>query len=487
MPLGRLPDIRWTRGGSLRDMSDGARIEGSLWPFFERVVAARALPGLAVCVLHDGQVAARGFGRHHRTGEAVSADALFHLASMSKTFVATAVLQLVEAGELDLDSCITAYLPDLPWVDPRADRITVAQLLSHTSGLGDVSDYGWHEPELDDGALARFAAEVAGWSLEHDPGEQYSYSNAAFELLGHLVAVVGGQSFEGHLKEHVLDRAGMTTSTHLYADVPPHLDAGAHVGLPPRVVDGARPYTRRHAPSSTLHSSAAELGRWMRAHLARGAGLMSPATHEQLWRPRVDVGDSDLHEQMALGWFRGTYRDQRTVGHSGSDPGFQTNLALLPQLGLGVAVLANSNTPLFGLTRSAIDVLLGHEPSPDALPPVTVALGPVLEASGVEAAADLYRLLATAPEPEYALDDDAFDDAVWGAIELHRADRAWPVLDVWRRVLPGSSAAHAMAGWAHEVDGRPADAVADLRHALELDPGNEDADARLRRIIAAGP
>ena len=461
------------------------RIARSLWPWVERVVGTWALPGVAMSVVHDGDhVAARGFGvRDRATGAPVTADTLFHLASISKTFVATAVLQLVEEGELDLGAGITAYLPDLPWTDPRADGITLRHLLSHRSGLGDVHDYGWHAPELDDLALSRFAARVAGWPLERDPGLAYAYSNAAYELLGHLVATTRDCSFEAALRTWVLDPAGMSTSTFLRAEVPPHLGAAPHLGLPPRVVEGAYPYTRRHAPSSTLHSSAAETGRWMVAHLASSAGLISRATHALMWEPQVEAGGGEEHRQMALGWFRGTYRGHLVVGHSGADPGFETNLALLPELGLGVTVLTSSNTaPIRSLTRAALDALLGMQPPAPPRPPVTVPLGPVLARVGVPAAVDLYRRLTAEDPPTVDVAQDGFADAVWGLIELHRTDLVRPVLELWRQVQPESAQLWFMTGWAAEVEGRRETAVEHLRRAAELDPDDDEASMMLRRL-----
>ncbi|WP_298889765.1 serine hydrolase [uncultured Serinicoccus sp.] len=114
-----------------------------LWAYAERVVDTWALPGMAIGLVHDGGLLdIRAFGTRNRTtGEPVAVDTLFHLASISKTFVATAVMQLVEGGELQLDGSVPAYLPGLDWTDPRADAMTVRHLLSHTSGLGDVADY----------------------------------------------------------------------------------------------------------------------------------------------------------------------------------------------------------------------------------------------------------------------------------------------------------------------------------------------------------
>ncbi len=460
-----------------------------IWSHVEQHVETMALPGLAVCVVRDGQVEARGFGtRDERTDDPVTRDTVFHVASVGKTAVATAVLQLVESGALALDEPVRTYLPQLPWADPRSARMTLRHLLSHTSGLGDVPDYGWHAPELDDGALDRLAHEVAGWTLERDPGTSYAYSNAAFDLLGHLVARTTGRTFEAHLREAVLGPAGMTTGTYLRSEVPPALEAMPHLGLPPRVVDGAYPYTRRHAPSSTLHASAEDLGRWMHAHLSGGSELMTPAMHDVMWEPQAIVDGEGLRAEMALGWFAGTHRGHRSAGHSGNDPGFQCNIALLPELGLGVAVLSNSNTPVFGLTTAVLDHLLGEEvsPPPPPLPPVTVALAPVLQESGVPAAADLWRRLTAADPPAFDIDDGWFEQAAWGAIELHRTDVVRPLLELWREVAPDSALRWSTTGWAHAVDGDREAAVGHLRRAVELDPDDDEAAAMLGRLSADG-
>lgn len=472
---------------STRSAAVAERVEEQLWPFVQSVRETWAVPGLVVGVVHDGdQVMARGFGtRTGRTGDPVTPDTLFHLASVSKTFVATAVLRLVEAGELALDGSITSYLPDLGWADPRAENVTLRHLLSHTSGLGDVSDYGWHEPELDDGALGRLAARVAGWTLEQDPGAGFSYSNAAYELLGHLVATVGGGAFEAHLAEHLLRPAGMATSTFLRADVPAGLGALPHHGLPPQVLDGVYPYTRRHAPSSTLHSSAAEMGRWMAVHLAGGRPLMSPATQAHMWEAQASTG-WDWQQQMALGWFAGTHRGHRFVSHSGDDPGFESSLALVPDRGVGVVVLTNgNNAPMLTLTTAALDVLLGHDPPEVPLPPAAVRLGPVLARYGVDAAVELYGRLAAEDPPGVDPDDLGLEDATWGAVEMHRPDVVRSALELWHRLEPESSAAWAMTGWAHDVEGRTQQAVEHLRRAVALDPDNEDAATMLARLQSA--
>jgi tetratricopeptide (TPR) repeat protein len=190
-----------------------------------------------------------------------------------------------------------------------------------------------------------------------------------------------------------------------------------------------------------------------------------------------------FHEEIALGWFWGKHRGYAVVNHSGEDPGFNTSLAMVPERGVGVVVVANSNTaPTFSLTKAALDVLLGEEPAPAPAPPVTVPLARVLEEKGVAAAVELYRRLEAAGDHGYDLSEDGFSEAVWGVIEMHRTDLAWPLLEAWQQMQPDSAQRELNTGWAHEIDGRRDEALAHLRRAVELDPEDDDAAAMLRHL-----
>lgn len=476
-----------------RRMDDGrtplrAGVEEVLWPLVEGFLAANEAAGLAVAVVHDGDVVARGFGvRDAGTGAEVTPETVFHLASVSKPFVATAVVSLAgpRAGAqpaLDLDAPITAWVPELSLADGRAAEVTARGLLTHTSGLPDVSDYGWHDPQLGDEALSDFARSLSGWRLKTDPGTAFSYSNAGYELLGLLLSRVTGTTFEEAVRHVVLEPLGMRDSTFLRADVPAHLAASPHVGMPPAVPAGAYPYTRRHAPSSSLHSTVVEVSRWIAAHLE--PTVLSPSLLAQMWEPAIEVGEPPWDEQQALGWAIGNYRGHRLLGHSGADPGFGSRLVVVPGLRTGVVVLANSNTvPASLICQAALDLVIGGRDDEaeggaalrSLLPPVVGPVARVLASSGEEAAMATFHELATAEPASYDLDDEGFVDAVWGAIELHRTEMAWPLLRLWTSLRPESSDAWTMTGWAHSVDGDLEQAQTLLQRALDLDPEHEDA------------
>src|SRR5262245_48327091 len=125
------------------------RLETRLTPFLQQVNPSHRVPGMAVGVVEDDQlVYARCFGTTNLdTGQPVKPQTLFHMASVTKTFVGTAIMQFVEAGELDLDAPITTYLPYFRLDDARIDGVTTRRMLAHTSGMPDTDDYGWDKPE----------------------------------------------------------------------------------------------------------------------------------------------------------------------------------------------------------------------------------------------------------------------------------------------------------------------------------------------------
>ena len=181
------------------------------------------------------------------------------------------------------------------WPTVGHGEVTARRLLSHSSGLPDVADYGWHDPQLGDDALSEFARSLSGWRLKAEPGSAFSYSNAGFELLGLLLSRATGTTFENAVRQQVLTPLGMRNSTFLRGEVPAHLAASPHVGMPLSVPEGAYPYTRRHAPSSTLHSNLVEMCRWMVAHfepadVARGFRRAVGTAGRRAARPDVAAG-----------------------------------------------------------------------------------------------------------------------------------------------------------------------------------------------------
>jgi CubicO group peptidase (beta-lactamase class C family) len=139
------------------------RLQNQLEPKINDEIQKGHLPGMAIGVVKNGKlIYAKGFGfAKLGTDTPVTSRSLFHMASVTKTFVATAIMQLVEQGKIDLDAPVTRYLPYFKLDDERYRDIKIRQMLSHTSGIPDTTNYHWDKPEYDDGALERFVRSTA--------------------------------------------------------------------------------------------------------------------------------------------------------------------------------------------------------------------------------------------------------------------------------------------------------------------------------------
>jgi len=463
-------------------------LEEQLEPLIQQVVASFEMAGLAIGIVRGDEVVyAKGFGvKHLETREPVTATSLFHLASVSKPFVATAIMQLAEQGKLDLDTPLVRYLPYFTMNDERYRAITVQQMLSHVSGMPDEENYHWDQPEYDAGALERYVRNLGNASLLFAPGERFAYSNIAYEVLGDLIAKLSGHSFEECMRRHLLLPLGMSTSTFFKHEVPAELGVTPHVSIPHIMLSPVYPYHRAHAPSSTLHSSALEMCHWARANLQKGSlngkRILSAASYDLLWHPYAPIEEGDPAEFVGLSWFLGTYKGRRQIDHGGADTGFQTTFVLLPEEGIGVVVLANTvPAPVYQIREAALDVLLGFEPQLPK-PPVLVSLSPILRKEGVKAALQAYRDLQDQQSDGYDFGAEQFHVAGDVLISIDRASEAQSILEVGIAVDPEAASGYGLLALAYLKNGEDALALASTAQALQRNPRDPVALALHKKL-----
>jgi CubicO group peptidase (beta-lactamase class C family) len=394
--------------------SVGRDIERRLAPELQKLMDELALPGLAVGVVLDQRIVyAQGFGvTESGSGEPVTPLTIFHMASVSKPFVATAVMQLAETGRVNLDEPVTTYLPYF-CVSNEEAAVTVRQMLSHTAGLPNVEDYEWYAPTYDDQALERYVRELAGVALIHPPGSQFDYSNMAYDCLGDVIAKASGMTFEDYMQENVLSAAGMRNSSYLMPDegeLPSYWAAPHLRGLVAFPWDGY-PYNRTHAPSSTLHSNVVDMCQWAIANLARGEGehrILEPSSYDTFWTPIAAAGRGDFGQDIALGWFLGEYCGRQLIGHTGSDTGFRSSFYMVPEETLAIVLLCNDySAPLLSLTALVLDAALGGE-LPTVMIPALHRVGATMIQEGYDKALAEWRELMEAEPERYSFGADQF-------------------------------------------------------------------------------
>ncbi len=298
------------------------------------------------------------------TREKISDDTIFHMASVTKLFTSTAILMLQEKSLIDIDQTVITYLPWFRLADDRLNQITIRQLLTHTSGLPDCSDYHWDQPKTDEDALAAYVRsdEVSKAHLLWDPAEcKFAYSNIGYEILGAVITQTSGMSFEDFVDQEILKPLGMADSTLLTFSRDMRKVASPHYKDQANNIRVSKifPYNRAHAPSSTLTSNLEDLSKWAVANLKKQ--VLAPETYNEAWRSYAMVPNNG--EDIGLGWFIREQRGLKLFGHEGTDDGFRSSFWICPELDFFVLVNANmTGSPVKKISKQILDILLGFEP-----------------------------------------------------------------------------------------------------------------------------
>jgi CubicO group peptidase (beta-lactamase class C family) len=306
------------------------------------------VPGLAVAVLHNGQNYAQGFGvRSIENPLPVTPDTLFQIGSISKTFLGTTVMRLVEQDRLDLDVPIRSYLPGFKLVDEGvAAHVTMRHLLTHTGGwLGDYfNDTGWG-----DDALAKMLDEIATLPQLTPLGQIWSYNNAGFNIAGRVIEVITGQTFEQAMQSLLLDPLQLTHSHYFPWEVMVKNFAVGHISpqdeSEPVKVGLPWPLGRSSHPAGGVVSSVNELLKYAAFHLGDGTlderRVLSRDSLQQMQATQTKAYSSA--DEWGLTWAIRYLGDARLVRHGGATRGFNADLTLLPTHNFAVITLTNSD------------------------------------------------------------------------------------------------------------------------------------------------
>lgn len=349
----------------------------------EKHMEESQVPGYAMCIVKDGQVVYnKGFGVLEKGKDGlVTPQSLFGLRSVSKTFTAIALMQMVEQGKVDINAAVTEYLPYFKMADDRYDRITVRMLLSHTSGL---SDEVWKEafsnkmdePVESAAAMEWFVRGLANDNLVSHPGTQFNYAGANFTVIADIIGKASGLGYEQYVDQFILKPLHMDNSTFDASTVPADLLAAEHVDAGDGSVVASAPESllRSDAPAGLLYSSCDDMLRYTLMNLNRGelngAVILQPESYDAMWRTQTTTGllealgphNGPPYGAYGLGWYVGLKSGHRLAGHGGGGNGYNTQIELAPNDNVGVVVLSNwlvdsPSNDRFPASFAAIDVL----------------------------------------------------------------------------------------------------------------------------------
>jgi CubicO group peptidase (beta-lactamase class C family) len=346
----------------------------SIERFVLEQLAAWAVPGCAVAVVRDGNVVlATGWGQRDLDAEVpVTPDTLFAIGSATKAFTAAAIGALVDDGLLEWDRPLRDYVPDLRLSDSAVtERLSIVDLLSHRSGLP-RHDMAWlGHPDRSRADLVR---RLRFLPISQDLRQGFQYCNFGYLAAGHVVEALSGTSWENFVQARLLTPIGMDRSNLSIDDMNANPDhATAYERRRGTVVQVlARPITAM-APAGAINSSAADMARWLLAQLGGGQVdgrvVMSHGTLTRQHLPHMLLPEdrtfpASTRYAYGLGWMIGGYRHHRLLEHSGGIDGFLTECMLLPDDGIGVAVMTNTSSSVMApvVAYRVLDELLDLEP-----------------------------------------------------------------------------------------------------------------------------
>ncbi len=318
--------------------------------YIESQLADTGIPGAALVIVEGDQIThVRGYGVAGEDGRPVTAESGFYIGSLTKSFTAVAIMQLVEAEHVELDAPVQKYLPWFHVADPRASsQLKVKHLLNHTSGFSTYSGRTHlTDSDTSTAAIERRVRALGNTELARPVGAAYQYSNANYVVLGAIIEAVSGQSYEEYIEQHIFEPLSMTRSyTSEAAARKDNLATGFRYWFGQAFSTPSVSRPRGELPSMFLISSAQDMGNYLLAHMNGGAfgetRLLSESGVSQLHTP--ERGSLNY----AMGWEVKMIDNVQALNHIGTTPTFQAGMTIFPEQRRGFALLINSQNQLSG-------------------------------------------------------------------------------------------------------------------------------------------
>ncbi|HMI52656.1 MAG TPA: serine hydrolase [Candidatus Saccharimonadales bacterium] len=368
---------------------------GELQKAMSDVIASNHVTGAGVALVSGGQVVwCGGIGKADiAANKDINCDTEFRVGSISKSFVALALLKLQEEGKIDLNAKLKDIAPEIviknPW--DATNPVRVVNLLEHTAGFDDMSFsevYNTHDPR-DFPLLKVFSAHSAQQNPRWPPSTRFSYSNPGYGVAGYLIEKVSGQPFDVYIQQSILAPLGIARGDFRLTDVNKPFLAQGYQGRPAKAVPYKEIYLR---PAGDMKASPGELAKLVQFFLQRGkVGDTDLVKSESLGRMEYPATPLSAQNGLKLGYGLANYTETEgtvvTHGHSGGIDGFISIYRYMPEQNWGYVILVNdisSGKALGDLNHLAVDFLSKDFPKPQQ-PSIT------LPTSGLQKFAGYYE------------------------------------------------------------------------------------------------
>ncbi|KZN29648.1 hypothetical protein N480_07940 [Pseudoalteromonas luteoviolacea S2607] len=317
-----------------------------------------SIPGLAVGIVNDGKlVMAKGFGVRSYGKEArVDEHTLFGIASNSKAFTAAALAMLVEQGKLNWDDPVVKHLPEFElYSKVLTEQMTIRDLLSHRGGLGlgagDLMIWPDTDKSIEDILKGlKYLKPVSQFRNE------YHYNNLMFVVAGEVVSRVSGISWHDFVEQHIFPKVGMDGSYAAFSRIP-HANLNFATGTieyQGQLEEFIGDYLEDFRGAGSIASNVADMTKWMQTQMSAGttpsgAVLFSSQSQSNMWHPHImrvpkEQALKDFRQHFkgyGLGWSLESYFGYKKVGHMGGILGMGSQVAMIPEKGVGIVLLSN--------------------------------------------------------------------------------------------------------------------------------------------------
>ena len=437
----------------------------------------------AVLVAENGKVIfKKGYGMANMEWNIpVETDTRFRLGSITKQFTSMLVLQLVQEGKIKVDGKLTDYLPD--YRKDTGDRITIHQLLNHTSGIPSYTGLPnfFQEISRNPYSVSDFVKKFASGDLEFEPGTKWNYNNSGYFLLGAIIERVTGKPYEQALKERIFDPIGMKNTGYDHHETILARRAagyekrpGGYINAP--YLDMALPYA-----AGSLYSTVEDLYLWDQALYTEK--LLSPQLKELMYKPGMS--------NYAYGWVvrkapLGAQDEQVTIiEHGGGINGFNTLITRMPESKNLIVLLNNTGGTKLGEIFQKISAILFGKPYKAPMRDIAETLFNTVIEKDVQAAIKQYRELKATQKDAYDFSEGQLNGLGYQLLQMKRVKDAIEIFKLNVEMFPQGFNAYDSLGEAYMENGDKQLAIQNYKKSLELNPKNTGAVEKLKKLEAA--
>jgi CubicO group peptidase (beta-lactamase class C family) len=436
--------------------------------------------GSALVAEHGKIIFKKGYGQANMEWNIPNQpDTKFRLGSISKQFTAFLIVKLAEEGKIKLDKPITTYLPNYP--KATGDKITVHNLLTHTSGIPNYTSFPNFGKDLSRNPFTpeEFVKKFENLPLDFTPGEKFSYSNSGYFLLGYIIEKVSGKSYEQFLQEIILTPLKMTNTGYDHSDIILKNRAAGYEKQNKKIINA--PYLDMSIPyaAGSLYSTVEDLFLWDQALYTNQ--LLSEKSMESLFKPYIKAWD----DYYGYGWFiheanNGDKGKLKVIEHGGSINGFNTIISRVPADRNLVVLLNNTGETVLGEMNNAIRAILYSQPFNQPKKSIALELLDVLSDKGPGAGIETYKKLKK--DPAYGIKEGDINNAGYQLLQTGKKKEAIEIFKINVETFPKSGNAYDSLGEAYLKDGNTKLAIVNYKKSIELDPANENGKKILEEI-----